>query len=103
MRKPAASVAKFTRTTGDTAENIVYDGACILYGVYPELTTTGTITIRNNRTAAGGTPALMHICAIGLLQSGKTFGPLGMLFPTGLTVQLSVASDLSAVVWYPAR
>lgn len=86
-----------TRTTGNTNENVIFAGRCLLHGVYPELTTTGTITIRDSATAAGS--AARHICAIGLTQQGKKFG--GVLFEKGLTVQLSVATDLSAIVWEP--
>jgi hypothetical protein len=85
-----------TRTTGDTNENVIHTGSCVLYGIYPELTTTGTITARDNATAVGGTPK--HVCAIGLLQAGKTFGQ-GVFFAKGLTVQLSVGTDLSLIAW----
>lgn len=83
-----------TRTVGDTVDNVIHSGRCVLYGVYPELTTTGTITFRNG-AAAGGT--IKHVAAIGLTQVGKQFD--GVLFDKGLTVQLSVASDLSMIVW----
>ena len=86
------------RTPGDTTENVIHAGRCRLLGIYPELASnTGTVTIRNTATAAAGTAT--HICAIGLLAAGKTFGPNGVLLDTGLTVQLSVATDLCAIVW----
>lgn len=93
--------ANVTRTIGDTNENVIYAGRCVLFGIYPELTTTGTITVRNQPTAAGGAGNVKHVCAIGLLQAGKTFGPKGIILEKGLTVQLSVATDLSAIVWEP--
>lgn len=91
----AAKIKEGTRTTGDTAENVIHAGPCILYGVYPELTTTGTITFRDSATAAAA--AAKHVCAIGLPQAGKTFD--GVRFNNGLTVQLSVNTDLSLIVW----
>lgn len=90
-----------SRTPGDTNENVIYAGRCKVLGVYPELTTTGTITLRNQATAAGGSGTIKHVCAIGLLQAGKTLGPDGVLFDAGLTVQLSVGTDLSLIVWEP--
>lgn len=87
----------FTRTPAATTETLIYSGRCVLYGVYPELTTTGTITFRNTAAASGGTVA--HVCAIGLPQAGKAFE--GVLFDNGLTVQLSVNTDLSMIVWEP--
>lgn len=92
----AVKVLEGTRTTADTAENVIHTGPCVLYGVYPELTTTGTITIRDSATAAG--TGTKHVCAIGLLQAGKNFGG-GVRFAKGLTVQLSVNTDLSLIVW----
>lgn len=83
-----------SRTAGNTTDNVIHVGRCVLYGVYPELTTTGTITFRDG-AAAGGT--IKHIAAIGLPQAGKQFD--GVLFEKGLTVQLSVATDLSLLVW----
>lgn len=94
----AVKIKEGTRTPGDTVENIVHVGPCVLYGILPELTTTGTITIRDSATAAA--VAAKHICAIGLTQIGKDFG--GVRFNAGLTVQLSVASDLSLIVWEAA-
>lgn len=91
--------ANVTRTTGDTSEHVICAKPCVLYGIYPELTTTGTITVRN--AAATGGSAVIHVCAIGLLQAGKTFGRKGIYLSAGCTVQLSVASDLSAIAWEP--
>lgn len=84
------------RTAGVTTEQLVMAGKCIVYGVHPELTTTGTITLRD--AAATGGANVIHIAAIGLLQPGKTFSG-GVLFQKGVTIQLSVASDLSLLVF----
>lgn len=84
------------RTAGVTTEQVVFAGRCRLIAVRPELTTTGTITLRNG--AAGGSD-VKAVCAIGLTQAGKDFD--GAVFPAGLTVQLSVASDLSGIVYEP--
>lgn len=88
-----------TRTPGDTGDNLVFAGPCVLFGIYPELTTTGTITIREG---TGG--PVRHVCAIGLTQQGKEFatGNRGIFFGGGLSVQLSVATDLSMIAWAPA-
>lgn len=82
-------------TTGDTNEQLIHAGPCLVHGIYPQLTTTGTITLRNTATAAGG--AAKSVSAIGLTQAGKTFG--GVRYDTGLTVQLSVGTDLCTIVW----
>lgn len=82
-------------TAGATAEQLIHDGPCLVHGIYPQLTTTGTVTLRNTATAAGGT--VKSLSAIGLTQAGKTFG--GVRYDTGLTVQLSQATDLCTIVW----
>lgn len=92
---PLANIKQIHRTPGDTVENIVHAGRCLVYNISPELTTTGTITLRDSATAAAGTAK--HVCAIGLTQAGKDLG--GVLFASGLTVQLSVATDLTAISW----
>lgn len=101
MRKRGTPFGFPYLTPGDTAEHIISARAGWLYGVWPNLTTTGTITFRNAATAAGGTAFI--VCAIGLTQAGKNFGPLGVFFDTGITVQLSVASDLSMIVYEPLQ
>lgn len=83
------------RTAGDTSEHVICAKACVLYSIRPELTTTGTITVRG--AAATGGSNVRAVCAIGLTQAGKSFD--GALFPDGLTVQLSVNTDLSAIIY----
>ena len=87
-----------TRTTGDTNEHVIAAFPVRVFGIRPELTTTGTITLRDAATTGGSN--VKHVCAIGLTQAGKSLD--GVLFATGLTVQLSVASDLSLITWLPA-
>jgi hypothetical protein len=97
----SVDIANGTRTTGDTAEHMIFTGRGVLFGVYPELTTTGTITIRDG-ALADGSGAIVHVCAIGLTQAGKSFGDQrGIQFLKGCTVQLSVATDLSLIKWAP--
>lgn len=92
--------ANATRTVGDTNENMIFTGPGVLYGIFPELVTTGTITVRDTATAAAGTA--LHICAIGLPQAGKVFGDArGIRFQKGCSIQLSAASDLSLIKWLP--
>lgn len=87
------------RTANSTAEQVLCAGPCFVWGVRPELTTTGTITLRNDSAANGAAGAIMHVAAIGLTQAGKDFD--GALFPKGLTVQQSVGTDLSHITWEP--
>lgn len=87
------------RTVGNTAEQVVCTQRCLVFGIVPELTTTGTITLRDD--AATGGANVKHIAAIGLLQSGKSFGGHGVLFERGCTIQLSVASDLTIIMFFP--
>lgn len=88
-----------TRLTAVTTDQVIYAGRCKLYGIYPELTTTGTITVGDHATTAATN--IKHVCAIGLLQSGKDFGPDGILMQAGIVVDLSVATDLALIVWEP--
>ena len=93
--------ANGTRTSAVITEQLIRTGPCIVYGIYPELTTTGTITIRDG-AAADGSGTVMHVCAIGLTQAGKSFGSAqGVFFSKGLTIQQSVGTDQMLVVWEP--
>lgn len=83
------------RTPGDTNEHVVVTGRVRLIAVRPELTTTGTITLRD--AAATGGSNVIHVCAIGLTQAGKDFN--GATFLNGISVQLSVGTDLSAIIY----
>lgn len=87
------------KTAGVTTEQIVSTKPCWVFGLYPELLTTGTIILRDQKTAAGGTAT--HTCAIGLPQVGKTWSPGGIFFGAGLTIQISVATDLTVVTYQP--
>lgn len=96
---PIASAGQGFRTPASTAEQLVHAGPCIVYGISPDLTTTGTITIRDG-AAADASGAVLSVSAIGLTQAGKQFGQAkGVLCQKGLTVQLSVATDLSLISW----
>lgn len=90
--------AKKTRTAASTNDQIIFAGRCVLYGVYPDVVTTGTITIADDATATGTNITVM---AIGLLTAGKTYGPKGILMEKGITLKLSVNTDLSLIVWAP--
>lgn len=91
--------ANQTRLSGTTNDQVIFAGPCVLYGVYPELTTTGTIEIHDHATSSDN---LIHNCAIGLLQAGKTFGPKGIFMQNGIVIDLSAATDLATIVWEPA-
>lgn len=82
-------------TAGDTAEHVVTNKRCRLHSLRPNLTTTGTITLREGPTTGGS--SVFSISAIGLLQAGKSFD--GVVLPNGFTVQLSAATDLSCIVY----
>lgn len=84
-----------TRTDGDTDEHVICANRCFLYMVVPEGLTTGTITLRDAAETGGSN--VIHVCAAGLGQTGKIFG--GAQFHSGLTVQLSAGTDLSAIIW----
>lgn len=86
------------RTAGNTAEQVICPQRCMVYGIHPELTTTGTVTLRDDATTGGSNVKVL--CAIGLTQAGKPFTQ-GVLFERGLTVQLSVATDLSLIQFFP--
>lgn len=86
------------RTTGNTDEQVVCTRRCLVYSVTPELTTTGTITLRDDAAAGGSN--VVHVAAIGLTQAGKTF-PKGVLFERGLTVKLTAATDLTLITFEP--
>jgi len=64
---------------------------------YTLTTTTGQLTATIPATATAGNNQLKAQCAIGLLQAGKFFG--SAVFHKGLTAQLSVGTDISAIVW----
>lgn len=87
------------RTASATSEQVLCQKPCRVWGVRPELTTTGTLTLRNDSAANGAAGAIKHVCAIGLTQAGKDLD--GALFDKGLTIQQSVASDLCHVTWEP--
>lgn len=84
-----------TRTANATSEQVICTVRAYLWLVVPELTTTGTLTIRNG---AGGDTK--HVAAIGLGQAGKMFG--GALFEKGITIQQSVGTDQCAIIWEAA-
>lgn len=100
MRITSATPASGTRTANSTGEQLIYSGPCVLYGLYPELTTTGTLTVRDG-AAADASGATKHVCAIGLTQAGKSFGPKGVFFQKGITIQQSVGTDLTLVQFEP--
>lgn len=87
-----------TRLANSTGEQLIFAGRVLLYAILPEVTTTGTITVRDG-AVADASGAIDHIAAIGLTQAGKDFK--GYLLEKGLTVQLSVGTDQCLVVWEP--
>lgn len=92
--------SNLTRQTGTTAETVISTAPALVMAILPNATTTGTVTLRSASTASGS--AALHVAAIGLTQQGAQFGPFGVLFPDGLTVQLSAAGDAVGIVWMPA-
>lgn len=87
------------RHTGTVAETVITDDICRIVAVIPESTTTGTVTLRDEAEISQGDVNVVHICAIGLSQEGKHFTQRGAMLRNGLTVQLSVAGDIVAIVW----
>ena len=88
-----------TRVTGAT-EVLVASGRCALIGIFPENTTTGTVTIRDDSHIAGGTTPV-RTSAIGLTQQGTYFCDFGFRMNSGITIALSAGSDAVTVVWAP--
>lgn len=85
-----------TRLANSTGEQLIRTKSGVLWAILPELTTTGTITVRDG-AAADASGTIIHVCAIGLTQAGKTFW--GFQFLKGLTIQLSVGTDQCAIIW----
>lgn len=92
------SYANKTPLAGTTDDQVIFAGKCVLYGIYPQLTTTGTIEIHDHATTSDN---LVHKQAIGLTMPGVTFGPKGMFMANGIVIDLSAATDLAVVVWEP--
>lgn len=92
------SYANKTRLAGTTDDQVIYAGRCVLYGIYPELVTTGVVEIHDHATTSD---ALIHTIAIGCLTAGKTFGPKGVIMNAGIVIDLTAATDLCLVVWEP--
>lgn len=91
----------YFRTPASVAEQLVHTGPCLLHRVIPDILTTGTITLRDGR-AADGTGVVVSLQSAGIPKGvWLDFG--GAWFPNGLTIQLSVATDLCAVVWEPVQ
>lgn len=86
----------FLYLAATTNEQVVYAGRCRLWRAVPNLTWTGTLTLRQG--AAGGSD-VFSVSAIGLTQAGKDFG--GIVLPAGFTAQLSVATDLGLIIYEP--
>ena len=93
------------RTDAVTAEQLFHAGRCRVWGLWPEGTTAGTITLRDAGAArgqplvqiSGQQTIIRHLCAIGVLQAGKRLN--GMEFYNGLSVQLSNTADRVLIGW----
>ena len=92
-------VANSYRHTGTASETVISTVPSFLLAIIPDATATGTVTMRSAATASGSTA--MSISAIGLTQQGKQFGPFGVVYGAGITIQNSVAGDACVVVWMP--
>lgn len=90
---------KMTRVTGAT-EVAVLTQPGRLIAIFPEVITAGTVTVRDAGAIGGGsTPR--HTCAAGLPLLGMQLGggDSGVLFTSGITIQLSNGADAVNVVW----
>jgi len=94
----AVSHKNYTRLAGVTTDQLIHSGPTILYGIYPEVVTTGTVEIHDHPSTSDN---LIHNMAIGCLTAGKTFGPNGIILGSGLVIDLSAATDICLVVWEP--
>jgi hypothetical protein len=84
------------RTASSTSEQLVVAGRVRVHAVIPELTTTGTLTLRDG-AVADASGATIVVCAIGLTQVGKDLR--GAVFTKGLTIQQSVGTDICTVIY----
>lgn len=84
------------RSANSTGEQLVIVGRVRVWGLLPELTTTGTLTIRDG-AAADASGTTMHVAAIGLTQQGKDFE--GAVFLKGITIQQSVGTDICGIIY----
>lgn len=97
----ATKGSPYFRTAAVTTEQLVHTGPCVLKRIIPDIITTGTITIRDG-AVADGSGTTVSLQSLGLPKGGVLdFGD--MWFPKGLTIHLSVATDLCTVIWeaYP--
>lgn len=90
-----------TLVSGVTTEQLIFSGKAVLLAILPNNTTTGTITLRDG-ALANGTGTTKHVAAAGATQNDIQFGPYGVIYGSGITVQNSVAGDGVTVVWMPA-
>lgn len=95
---PLPSPANITRLTGALSETMVSTVRSILYAIIPDATSIGVITATD--TAATGAGTVVSICAAGVTQSGKQFGPYGIRLDSGLSITLAGA-DTVTVIWEP--
>ena len=92
---------KMTRVTGAT-EALIIVGPCRLIQIIPDTAaTTGTVTVRDAAAIGLGGTAKAVIPAAINQSTGYCLGAgdLGVLFQSGITVQLSVGGDAVNVVW----
>ncbi len=88
---------KYLYTDGTTTtEQQVTLARCRLWAIRPDLTTTGTITLKSGVAASSTT---FSVSAIGLTQAGKNFD--GIVIPNGFTVTLSVGTDRTLIIYEP--
>lgn len=95
---PLPSPANATRLTGSISETMVSTVRCVLYAIIPDAASVDVITVKNTATIGAGTA--VSISAPGLPQTGKQFGPYGILCDKGLSITLAGA-DTVTVIWAP--
>lgn len=88
--------ANLTLVTGTTEVSITTANAKLIK-LIPQGTTTGTVTVREASAIGGGSAARWTNAA----ATTTDFGYDGVSFAGGLTVQLSVGTDVWGIVWGP--
>ena len=78
------------------AEVLILPSNARIIKIIPQNTVTGTVTLRE-ASAIGGGGAARWVAPV----TGTDFGPYGVAFAGGLTVQLSVAGDQFGIVYGP--
>ncbi len=95
------NAATSSLNTGNVTENVITAKPAIVLALVPSgAANTGTCTLRDSATAVAA--AARHIAPIATPLNGIKFGPYGVLYGNGITMQNSVSGDVFDLIWMPA-